>query len=130
LLLKLPQARLTALTILQAVKLLKDEDVAAQIAYNRFFQLPRAPQQPVVTASPFDQKIILNWGSDVATVNKTESYNSFGYTFEGYNVYQLPSASATVDAGIRLATYGRRGSYQKRLLIWYSIPQRVSRSRR
>ena len=90
---------------LQAVKLLKDEDVAAQIAYNRFFQLPRAPQQPTVTASPFDQKIILNWGSDVTTVNKTESYNSFGYVFEGYNVYQLPSASATVDAGVRIATY-------------------------
>jgi len=90
---------------LQAVKLLKDYDKAAQIAYDRLFQLPRAPEQPKVVVGELDKEIILSWGSDVEAVNKTESYDNFGYKFEGYNVYQLPSPSAQLSQAVRLATF-------------------------
>lgn len=90
---------------IQAISLLKQYDEAAQIAYNRLFNLPRAPQQPSVTATGLDKQIILSWGSDIATVNKTENYSDFGYAFEGYNIYQLPSASAGIDQAKLLVTY-------------------------
>ena len=35
----------------------------------------------------------------------TESSNISGYAFQGYNVYQLPSATATVDEAVRIGTY-------------------------
>ncbi len=90
---------------LKAVQLLKDYDIAAQIAYDRLFQLPRAPEQPKVVVGELDREIVLSWGSDIATVNKTESYSDFGYNFEGYNVYQLPSPSAQLSQAVRIATF-------------------------
>lgn len=90
---------------LQAISLLKNYDVAAQIAYDRFFDLPRPPETPKVVASNLDSEIILTWGSDPAVVSKTESYDNFGYKFEGYNIYQLPDANAQLSQAKRIATF-------------------------
>jgi len=90
---------------LTAVTILKDYDVAAQFAYDNFFNLPKAPQVPKVTASGFNNEIILSWGSDVANVELTESYDNFGYLFEGYKVYQLPSKTALPSQAKMIATY-------------------------
>jgi hypothetical protein len=90
---------------LQAITLLKAYDVAAQIAYNRFFDLPRPPQAPRVTASALDGEVILVWGSDATAVGVTEGYANFGYEFQGYNIYQLPSATAQASEAVRLATF-------------------------
>ncbi len=90
---------------ISAISLLRFYDRTAQNAYDNFFNLPVAPPAPDVKVTELDQKVVLSWGENLERVNATESYNDKGYTFQGYNVYQLPSASADVTAGKRLATY-------------------------
>ncbi len=90
---------------LGAISLLKFYDLSAQLAYNNFFQVATPPPAPVVTATAADKSIILSWGSNVTAVTATENYNKAGYIFQGYNVYQLPTASSTSADAVRLATY-------------------------
>ena len=92
---------------LSAIGILKFYDQSAQQAYDNFFNLPNAPAAPAVNAVALDKKIILDWGSDAAAVAATESNNKKGFAFQGYNVYQLPSASAQVSSGKRLATFDK-----------------------
>ena len=90
---------------LSAIGLLKFYDQQAQIAYDNFFDLPVAPPAPGVNAVQLDKEIILDWGNDNGKVLATESADIKGYKFQGYNVYQLPSASADVTSGKRIATF-------------------------
>lgn len=90
---------------LSALGLLKFYDRKAQFAYDNAFNLPVAPPSPDVKAVELDRQIVLDWGEDVNRVRLTEEYAAKGYKFEGYNIYQLPSASATVEEGVRLATF-------------------------
>lgn len=90
---------------LSAISLLKYYDQTAQAAFNNFFQLPSPPPPPKLNTVALDQKITLNWGEDENAVKATEKNASKGYSFEGYNVYQLPNQGATVDEGKRLATF-------------------------
>ncbi len=92
---------------LSAIGILKFYDQAAQQAYDNFFDLPSAPPAPKVNAIALDQKIILDWGFDNGAVAATETNNAKGFKFQGYNVYQLPSASAQVSSAKRLATFDR-----------------------
>ncbi len=90
---------------LSAISLVKFYDETAQAAYDNFFQLATPPPAPQVNAVASNDKVILDWGENTSAVKATEDYSSKGYTFEGYNVYQLPYASATIDVAKRLATY-------------------------
>ncbi len=90
---------------LSAIGLLKFYDQQAQLAYDNFFDLPVAPPAPGVNAVTLDKQIILDWGEDQSKVKATETANIKGYKFQGYNVYQLPSASADVTQGKRIATF-------------------------
>ncbi|MGE5314963.1 MAG: hypothetical protein ACM3Q4_09745 [Acidobacteriota bacterium] len=76
---------------LASVALLKYYDDLAQSAYDAFFQIAQPPAQPAVTVSELDKEVVLDW-SNPANFQITESQNDLGYKFEGYNVYQLPSA--------------------------------------
>jgi hypothetical protein len=89
---------------LNSITELKKNDNIAQIVFNNLFQLPTMPQ-PSVAVTPLDGKIILNWGDTQSNVQQIESYADEGYTFEGYNVYMLPSPTATLEEGELLATY-------------------------
>lgn len=95
----------TGLNNLKAVEMLKNYDKVAQQAYNDFFVLPSAPRQPMVHVTELNQEVDFDWGWDVEQVAETESHDKKGFTFEGYNVYQLPSATATKEEGVRIATY-------------------------
>jgi len=90
---------------LSAVGLLKFYDKQAQLVYDNNFDLPVAPPAPEVSVSALDKEIVLDWGSNLSKVQATESSNNKGYKFQGYNVYQLPSATASVSEGKRLQTY-------------------------
>src|ERR1035437_2940473 len=91
---------------ISAISLCKYYDAQAQLAYDNFFNLPAAPSAPNVKVITLDKEIMLDWGEDTAAVRATEiTSNGKGYTFQGYNVYQLPSASASVSSGVRIATY-------------------------
>ncbi len=90
---------------LSAVGLLKFFDRAAQLAYDNFFQLPSPPPLPKVTVTELNNSIVLNWGNDLNAVKATETSNTRGFRFQGYNVYQLPSASATITEAKKIATF-------------------------
>src|SRR3989339_19485 len=101
---------------LSAIGLLKFYDRTAQDAFDNFFDLPTAPPAPEDnipgTYDPdlkvyyaLDKKIVLDWGENLTKIKQTENFDSKSYKFEGYNVYQLPNASASVDEGRRIATY-------------------------
>lgn len=90
---------------IKAITTLRNFDKVAQAAYDQFFNLPSAPPQPVVKAQTLDQQIVLDWGSDLAAVEKTENDIKKTFKFQGYNVYQLPTSSSDKSAGVRIATY-------------------------
>ena len=89
---------------ISSLQVLRYYDRFAQLAFDNNFDLPQAPPSPRVTPSLQDNKIILTWG-DFEGVNQTESFVDKGFAFQGYNVYQFPSASATIDNAVRIATY-------------------------
>lgn len=95
---------------LTSVSVMKNNDIAVQNAYNDLFDLPKAPPGPKVKGVALNKQIVLDWGSDLAQVRATEDFDRKGYTFEGYNVYQLPSASGTFSQAIRLATFDKDGN--------------------
>ena len=84
---------------------MKFYDQIAQVAYDNFFDLPTPPPAPAVTVAELDNEIVLDWSKDNARVLLTENSDSKGYKFQGYNVYQLPTASSSPSEGIRIATY-------------------------
>ena len=90
---------------INSVSLLKSYDKVAQDAYDKFFVLPSPPRTPNVSATGLDQQIVLNWGFDLARVDETESLNKENFTFQGYNVYQLPDPTATKSEAVRIATF-------------------------
>ncbi len=92
---------------ISSLNVLKNTDEVAQILYNDLFKtVPKAPPAPALTITPFEEGISLEWGSDHDAVAATEAKNPVtGYDFEGYNVYQLPSASATLDQAKLIAVY-------------------------
>jgi hypothetical protein len=90
---------------LSSVKVLKFYDNAAQIAFNQLFDLPKAPPSPKFTLTPLDGAVVIDWGSDLDGVAATEGQDEKTYKFEGYNVYQLPSASASISQAVKLATF-------------------------
>ncbi|HLF14960.1 MAG TPA: hypothetical protein VI932_08750 [Bacteroidota bacterium] len=90
---------------ISAIGLLKFYDLQAQLAYDNFFDLPTPPPAPEVTVTELDREIVLDWSKDNDQVVATENSFIKGYTFQGYNVYQLPSASASVAEGVRIQTF-------------------------
>jgi hypothetical protein len=90
---------------LAALTLLKSYDDEAQKAYDNFFEQPVAPPVPPVGATELDREILLAWDGDPSAVDSTENFDSQSYAFQGYNIYQLPSASASLTEAQRLATY-------------------------
>lgn len=92
---------------LSSVSIMKANDVFAQSAYDKLFQeLPGAPPPPLVNVVELDREIVLDWGSDLDVVKDIEQVDRQGWRFEGYNVYQLPSATARFpEDAVKLATY-------------------------
>jgi hypothetical protein len=59
------------------------------------------PLAPEVTVLNNNNLINIQWD------DKAESFNKSGYTFEGYNVYQLSSPYDTKESSIRIATFDK-----------------------
>ncbi|MFN2128796.1 MAG: hypothetical protein ACK2TU_13135, partial [Anaerolineales bacterium] len=101
---------------ISAIGLLKYYDGLAQVAYDNFFNLPPNPALPDVEVVELPNQINLDWGTNVERVNETESYdiifNEENYKFQGYNVYQLPSASANKSEGELIATFDIKDNFR------------------
>ncbi|MGC8653900.1 MAG: T9SS type A sorting domain-containing protein [Candidatus Kryptoniota bacterium] len=91
---------------LSSLKTLKNYVSAAQTAYDRLFKLPSVPP-PKVSVANLPNEVVLNWGSDMRTIDQIEHNLPGGYTFEGYNVYQLPTPSSSIHdpQTVLVATY-------------------------
>lgn len=97
---------------LTSVTDVKNTDAVAQTLFDDLFQsVPSAPPAPVVEATPFENQVLLDW-SGLTSVGATESSSISGYDFEGYNVYQLPSATATSDEAVRIGTFDLNNGVQ------------------
>ena len=90
---------------LRSISKLKFTDQFVQEAYNNFFEVPSPPAAPQVRVTELDRTIVLDWGWNPEGVRATEEVSNSGFVFEGYNLYQLPSAEATLEQGTKLATY-------------------------
>lgn len=90
---------------LSSITMLKYYDVFAQFAYDNNFVLPGPPDKPAVQKFAGDEAVALYWGEDPDAVSATEDVVKGGFEFEGYNVYQLPSATASPSEGVKIATY-------------------------
>ncbi len=91
---------------LAAVGILKYYDKTAQTVYDSNFDFAGPPSPPEVNLIGLDKKIVIDWGYNNDAVARTENVVSKGYAFEGYNVYQMPSASTTnVSEGKLIATF-------------------------
>jgi len=90
---------------ISSVTVAKFHDTYAQYAYDQNFSLPSAPTSPKVQTVELDGEVTLNWGYDDVAVASTEDVVSVGFEFEGYNVYQIPSATAPLTSGKKIATF-------------------------
>ena len=90
---------------ISSVSVAKFHDTYAQYAYDNGFTLPSAPSSPRVQKTELDGEILIDWGFDYTFVAATEETVSLGFAFEGYNVYQLPSAGSPLSEGKKVATY-------------------------
>ena len=99
-------------TYLTSVTDVKNTDAVAQTLFDDLFQsVPSSPPAPVVDVTPFEDEVLLDW-SGSTSVSNTESSNISGYAFEGYNVYQLPSATATAGEAVRIGTFDLNNGVQ------------------
>ena len=92
----------------QSVFDLKVNDEIAQFLYNTLFtQVPKPPTAPRVKVIPQETRITLDWSFDPTTVDETENKVEAGYEFEGYNVYQLPSAKSSLSDAKLVAVFDK-----------------------
>ena len=94
---------------LSSVAYLSQVDQLAQSAYDNDFDLPEPPPAPNVTASAFDNEIVIMWDGVAEDYNEESFFvddagNTTNYTFQGYNVYQYETGSGAGDMA-RIATY-------------------------
>ena len=97
---------------ISSVSVGKFHDKFAQYAYDQEFTLPSAPSAPSVAGLEHDGRVTLDWGADTAAYHATENLSQSGFEFEGYNVYQLPSASSPLSEGVKVATFDKVNAVQ------------------
>jgi len=97
---------------LLSITRLKEADKKAQIAYDIDFTLPPAPSVPKVAASGVDKAIYLTWDGSAESyeaedlVDVDENGDPSYYTFQGYNVYQMESATG-IGVVKKIATFDK-----------------------
>ena len=94
---------------LLSVGVLKFYDSFAQYAYDQLFDLPNIPP-PAVTATAQDGKVLLTWDTPKNRVDD-ETFDQKDYVFQGYVVYQLPSATTDLSNAKMIATYDINDNY-------------------
>jgi hypothetical protein len=81
-----------------SIALMKCFDEAVQFAYDKDFDLPPPPNNPVVQITPRDGSVFIKWDAG------SENYSVPPYVWEGYNVYQGASVAGPFT---RIATFDR-----------------------
>jgi hypothetical protein len=91
-----------------SVEWLKENVRQIRSEFPYFDRVRRQPVAPVVKAVSSNRQIVLDWGNDPETVSRIEQdIPGVSYCFEGYRVWQLPSATAPGDSGMCIATFDK-----------------------
>ena len=91
---------------LSSITDMKFTDQVAQALFDDLFQsVPSAPSPPSVSVTTTEESVVLNWGDDLDAILATEYDSTAGYVFEGYNVYQLPTATSSLGDAVKVATF-------------------------
>ncbi len=72
-----------------SVSILKHDAELIRIFFKYGGNYPIPPPTPVLNATSLDEKIVLSWDGN-QNQNQIETWNSMGFKFEGYNLYQIP----------------------------------------
>lgn len=94
----------TGIDRFEAISFLKSYSKALKYISDNNFSAIEPPPAPVVSVSKFDNAVLLSW-SNAGAYETSENWNKGNFKFEGYNIYQLPAASAQLSEGKRIATY-------------------------
>jgi len=89
---------------LSSITAMKDEDDKAQIVFNLNFDIPAPPPSPTVYTQELDRKIRLLWDQSAVGTNSANAVLGQNFVFQGYRVWQLPSAGGFANAKV-IATY-------------------------
>ncbi|MBI5216174.1 MAG: T9SS type A sorting domain-containing protein [Ignavibacteriae bacterium] len=84
----------------EALNNLESTDNTVQDLFNRDFIFEQSVPIPTLRIVELNNKFILDWESDTTQMGKIERYNSYGYQFEGYKIYQFKSP--TLDSDYKL----------------------------
>jgi hypothetical protein len=92
---------------IESIQYLRFHSILSKEFYDNNFTFTRTPiiPTPSLSIEQIDNHFSLNWDADSSTVNAIENFNQDGFSFQGYNVYQLASTSTFQNSGHRLVTY-------------------------
>ncbi|MHB8581012.1 MAG: T9SS type A sorting domain-containing protein [Ignavibacteriaceae bacterium] len=88
---------------LHSIYTVKQYQYNAKIAFKNLLNGVKTPLPipPVVNISNNNDSVQIQWQ------NNSESFNQSGYIFEGYNLYQLPTALDSKESATLIATYDK-----------------------
>ena len=81
-----------------AVTSLFSIDNDAKDYYNENFQLPAAVPVPTLRIVELNDTLMLDWEKDTAQVRKIEQYQSQGFRFDTYKIYQFRSQAGDLSS--------------------------------
>ncbi len=96
---------------LSSVKNLKFNNKIAQEYYTSLVSRNSAFPTPGATISGLDKTIIVEWEKDTASLNRIEQFNAGGMRFEGYHVFQLPTALSPRSDWKLVATFDLKNEF-------------------
>ncbi len=83
-----------------AIGVLKKQVDVVHDIFKFNFETPAPVPVPPLSIVELDERFIFDWESDTTQVKLIETYQSKGYKFEGYTIYQFPSLTANVSQAV------------------------------
>ncbi|HYJ33439.1 MAG TPA: T9SS type A sorting domain-containing protein [Candidatus Binatia bacterium] len=93
---------------ISSVNDLKNKDAAAQTVFDLNFDIPQPPPSPTVYVQPLDRAVRLIWDRTAVGTHSANAFLGQDFVFEGYRVWQLPSAGGGTPKVI--ATFDQAGN--------------------
>lgn len=94
---------------LESIKYLRFHSILSKQLFENNFEFTRSPviATPLLEIEQVDNNFNLNWNVDSSLVNSIENFDQDGFSFQGYNVYQLPSSSTFQNNAKRIAIFDK-----------------------
>ena len=113
---------------LDAITSLKDRVLQSQKIFDssiatNLYSVPTFAQVNSASVELLNDQnsITVNWGKDPNDVKRIETLSENGYTFQGYNVYQISSDLPVKDAGKLIATFDVVDGIKNVKEIYYKV---------